>query len=72
MTRKAINREKSRVRLLGMDGLTVHAEGEMLTDVVENTNGLIRQGKHYRYIGFRDGGIITFMETSAPYVLTEF
>lgn len=69
--RKAVSRERVKVRCVGWDNET-HAEGEMLLSVIEEASGVLRKGKQYRYVGCRDKGVLTFMEIEPPYVITEF
>lgn len=59
----------ARIRLIDDRGV-VHAEGDIPDEEVGDISTIVRNERHYRYIGMRDGGKLTFEETNQPFHLS--
>jgi len=62
----------ARVRLIDNTGCDIIAEGEVDDRKVGDASGIVRNDLHYRYVGMRNGGVLTFQEVNPPLVITEF
>jgi len=62
----------ARVRLIDSTGCYTIAQGEIEDHKVADASSIVRNDLHYRYVGMRVSGILTFQEVSPPLIITEF
>jgi len=62
----------ARVALIDSTGCDIITEGVVEDHLIEDASSIVRGDLHFRYVGMRRGGILTFQEVNPPLVITEF